>query len=178
MDSSKAQYDGHAWVPIDDDNTWTWSFSVNPHQPYSVEELEFHGGLNGLWGPIDERHHPLLSHANHFMIDRERQRTHNFTGINGIPNQDAAVLESMQPRIDWDREHLGHSDLAIVKFRRLLLRLAGELAEGSVPRAAQDGSLYNVRSASVVLPDNVPLAVGAAQLMRGGAINSTKGETK
>ena len=84
----------------------------------------------------------------------------------------------MQSRIDWDREHLGHSDLAIVKFRRLLLRLAEELAEGKLPAAAQDGSLYNVRSASVVLPDQVPLTSGGAQLMRGAAINSTEGEAQ
>jgi phenylpropionate dioxygenase-like ring-hydroxylating dioxygenase large terminal subunit len=168
-ESSRAPYDGHAWVPIDDDHTWTWSFSANPHVPYSEEERDFHGGPNGLWGPIDGHYHPLLNITNDFRIDREKQGTHNFTGIDGIPNQDAAVLESMEPDLDWSREHLGHSDLAIVKFRRLLQRLAKELMEGRSPRAAANGALYNVRSASVVLPDTVPVAEGAAKLLQGGA---------
>ena len=33
-DSRNMGYGGHAWVPIDDDNTWTWNLSANPHRPY------------------------------------------------------------------------------------------------------------------------------------------------
>lgn len=166
-DSSAAPYDGHAWVPIDDDTTWTWSFGAQPHRPYTAEEYAFRAGPDGLWGPIDDAYRPLLNRANDYGIDRERQRRANFTGIEGIPNQDAAVQESMGPIVDRSRERLGTSDRAIVQFRRLLLRVARDLASGSEPAAAGHGLWYNVRPASVLLDRGTPIAEGASRLLRG-----------
>src|SRR5262245_47780798 len=34
-DSRDCEYSGHAYVPIDDEHSWLWSFSANPHRPYS-----------------------------------------------------------------------------------------------------------------------------------------------
>ena len=165
-ESSREPYDGHAWVPIDDHTTWTWSFSASPARPYSDEERETRGGRNGFWGPVDEAYLPLLSADNDYGIDREKQRHDNFTGITGIPNQDAAVQESMGALVDRSKENLGHSDRGIVNFRRLMLRLAKALAAGEVPEAARRGDLYRVRSASVVLPADVPVETGAAGLLK------------
>lgn len=168
--SGEAPYDGHAWVPIDDENVWTWSFSANPHRDFSQEELDFNGGPNGMWGPVDENYHPLLNMSNNYNIDRKMQRQDNFTGIRGIPNQDAAVQESMGPITDRSREHLGHSDRGIVLFRRLLVRLAKELDQGKLPQAAQHGEYYNVRSASVTLPRSTPMEEGTAPYTAGAPL--------
>src|SRR5690606_15224494 len=42
-DSRALPYNGHAWVPIDDENTWTWSFGVSPDRDYTPEEAENFG---------------------------------------------------------------------------------------------------------------------------------------
>ena len=166
-DSGQAPYDGHAWVPIDDHTTWTWSFSAHPHRPYTDEEHAFHGGPNGMWGPIDENFKPIRNRENDYLLDRRKQREVNFTGIDGIPNQDAAVQESMGQIVDRRREHLGTSDRAIVNFRRLLLRLCADLEQGREPTAAGRGAEYNVRSASVIAPHGVDFESAAEKLMMG-----------
>jgi hypothetical protein len=85
------------------------------------------------------------------MFDLERQRKTNFSGIQGVRNQDAAVVESMGPIVDRTQEHLGHSDSGIAMFRRLMLRLANELADGREPDAAQRAEAFNIRSVSIIL---------------------------
>jgi len=164
-ESSREPYDGHAWIPIDDETTWTWSFSASPSRPYREEEMTFRGGRQGFWGPVDEQYRPLLCRANDYGLDRERQRHSNFTGIEGIPNQDAAVQESMGAIVDRTRERLGASDQAIVRFRRMMLRLAREVQQGTRPACCLNGSLYNVRPASIVLAQDVPVADGARDLL-------------
>jgi phthalate 4,5-dioxygenase oxygenase subunit len=162
-DSEGAAYYGHAWVPIDDENCWTWSFHANPKEEFTEGQREYFGGRGGFWGPVDEHYQPVLNMENDYGIDREKQRTESFTGIDGIQNQDAAVQESMGAIVDRTQEMLGHSDLAIVRFRRTLLRLAREMEQGRAPTAAQGGALYNVRPVTVLLPEDVPVEQGAAQ---------------
>lgn len=173
-ESSKEPYDGHAWVPIDDETTWTWSFSASPSRPYSDEERETRGGRKGFWGPVDESYLPLLNRENDYQIDREKQRRDNFTGITGIPNQDAAVQESMGSVVDRSKENLGHSDRGIVNFRRLMLRLARSLEAGEAPDVTRRGELYRVRSASIVLPVDVPVQDGAAPLLQASSAPEIK----
>jgi phthalate 4,5-dioxygenase oxygenase subunit len=54
----------------------------------------------------------------------------NHTGIAGIPNQDAAMWETMGPIADRTRERLGASDIAIVQFRRIMIEAAKKLRDG------------------------------------------------
>jgi hypothetical protein len=166
-DSTGTPYDGHAWVPIDDENTWTWSFGASPERDYTEEERAFQEGHDGMWGPIDESHQPLLNRSNDYGLDRSLQSRHNFTGIKGIPNQDCAVQESMGPITDRSRERLGSSDRAIVSFRRLLLGLTRALDEGVEPAATLRADVGNVRSVSIVAPRTVPLEALADRLLSG-----------
>jgi phenylpropionate dioxygenase-like ring-hydroxylating dioxygenase large terminal subunit len=171
-DSSQAPYSGHAWVPIDDENTWTWSFSANPHADYTDEEIAWHGGANGMWGPIDENYFPKQNRENDYLLDRKLQREASFTGIRGIPNQDAAVQESMGPRMDRSREHLGQSDSAVIAWRRMVLKMMRDLEKGIEPAAASHGEWYNVRSCATLLSRDTDWQQGAAWLLAGGQIKS------
>lgn len=168
-DSSHASYYGHVYVPIDDENTWNWSFTASPHAEYSQEEWSFQGGKAGFWGPVDDNYLPLFNDANDYLINRDKQRTDNFTGIDGIPNQDAAVQEGMGPIVDRTKEHLVTSDRGVMQFRRLMLRLAKNLMDGEEPKAAADSEIFNVRSVTCVLPASVPIWEGAKDLFRGTA---------
>jgi len=163
-------FGGHAWVPIDDENTWTWSFGVHPGRPFTAEEAEWTGGRNGTWGPIDENYRPLRNKDNKYLIDRERQREMSFTGIEGVPNQDAAVQESMGPIVDRSREWLGASDSAIIAWRKKILGLAKDLQNGQPPTMAANGAAYNRRSCSVMMDAETDWIEGAEPLVHGGPI--------
>lgn len=69
---------------------------------------------------------------NRFRQSRERMNEGNFTGIQGIPNQDIAMWVSMGARVDRSKDVLGASDLAIVEFRRLMVDAAVLAAEGEI----------------------------------------------
>ena len=70
---------------------------------------------------VDEHWVPLRNRANDYLIDREAQSTRSFTGIEGVSEQDAAIQDSQGFIADRTREHLGPTDLGIVRFRRCVL---------------------------------------------------------
>jgi phthalate 4,5-dioxygenase len=166
-DSSKSNINGHTFVPIDDDNTWVWSFSANPHREYTDKELEWHGGRDGYWGPVDENYMPRMNIYNDYGIDRAAQRDGLYSGIGSVPDQDAAVQESMGRIVDRSLELLGHSDRALITFRRRILQMAEDCAKGNPPEASKHGDWFNVRPATVILNRGVPFDQGAAKLLVG-----------
>ena len=75
--------------------------------------------------------------SNDYVIDRQMQKTKNFTGIVGINTQDFALQEGMGNIVDRSKENLGTSDKAIVQMRRLLLE---SLARSGPPVYATIGN--------------------------------------
>ena len=91
---------------------------------------------------------------NDWLIDRETQRTRNFTGINGVNAQDRAVQESMGTVVDRSREHLGPADRAIIAARKLLAEAVRSVQEGEAPRGSGE-SYYNIRAAEKIFPTSL-----------------------
>ena len=91
----------------------------------------------------------MRNKANEYQLDRELQRTYNFTGIYGVNDQDRAIEEGMGPIQDRTTEHLGTSDTAIIAARRGLMRAARELQQGIEPFQASHGDIYRVRAMDV-----------------------------
>jgi phthalate 4,5-dioxygenase len=140
---------GHFWVPVDDVTVSVFNFfySADPaiaiDRPYIMEQEAAYGR-----GPDDLRPDLRLkkSLANDFLIDRDVQRTHTFSGISGVNTQDVAVQEGMGPIVDRSQEHLGSTDRAIVTMRRLLLEATRTVEAGGVPKGA-DPSTYRLMRA-------------------------------
>ena len=93
-----------AWVPMDDTHTMFFSFGAR----------SLGAGFGSL--PVKEnstdwfgRFRPLADQTNDYLIDREVQRTRDFTGIPGIHTQDKAITESMGPILNRERERPRHS---------------------------------------------------------------------
>ncbi|MGH7035721.1 MAG: Rieske 2Fe-2S domain-containing protein [Stellaceae bacterium] len=148
-----------AWVPLDDEHTWVYRVEYNPWRPISDhEKYEFDNvGFKTLnVENISGTYMPVRNKSNDYLIDRQLQRTYNFTGIKGTNAQDAAAIENQGPTPIADRtlEHLGSGDLAIIQMRRKFLRVLQELGEGIEPVPALKGSLYRVRPIAVTLEDN------------------------
>lgn len=151
------QYMTHRmWVPIDDHHCSIICVTYHNGRPCTEQEVKnWRAGLEGHPALEPGSYTPVANKSNDYLIDRERQRSVNFSGMPGIRAEDAAVVESAGAISDRTKEHLGTSDAAVIKMRRLLIDGAKGLMEGIEPHAAQGGSIYAIRSHSVILEDPV-----------------------
>jgi phthalate 4,5-dioxygenase oxygenase subunit len=111
-------------VPIDDTHTMFWHVRANLERPYSEEEEKVHRQAAGLVPGvgIDATFNRTASRENLWLQDREEMRFGDrLSGMLGTVNEDHAVQESMGPIVDRTNEHLGASDQAVIRFRRLML---------------------------------------------------------
>jgi phthalate 4,5-dioxygenase len=113
--------------------------------------LRYHQNGTGWY----DRFRFIQDRQNDYLIDREKQRVNqSYTGIDGVPVQDAAATESMGPIADRSIEHLGSSDAMIIRTRRRLLQAVRALEQGVVPPGVDDPEVYRVRSGGVILPED------------------------
>lgn len=116
-------------VPINDTETAFHFIAWGDRKTPTTEEWRrFNHAVPGE--DLDPKWRPLRTLENDFLQDREAMAAGNFTGIQGIPNQDIAMWVSMGPRVERHSDTLGASDLAIVEFRRLMVDAARSVAEG------------------------------------------------
>jgi phthalate 4,5-dioxygenase len=141
----------NAFVPRDDVSTWhiQWFFDpTNPIDvPYRIEE-------GGHW--IDTDYRKLRNINNWYLQDRQMMRTENMSGIKGILTQDHAVNETQGAILDRTQEYLGSSDVAIVAWRRQMIRTARAFASsGTVPEVLSADLPWNrIKSATVMFPSS------------------------
>jgi phthalate 4,5-dioxygenase len=161
---------GRAWVPVDDFNTTTFAYSFRVDRPLDAAELKM--ASEGAHFPprmrkgtvqLEAGHRidtflPLADSENDYLVDRERQRSVNFTGIFGVNEQDRAMQESLRSEsgfrgiVDRSRERLVRSDVAIVTARRRLLSMVRALQNGIEPAEASRPEAFAVRAISKITP--------------------------
>lgn len=142
-------------VPIDDENCWFFWVRWNPFVPLTQSEIDTYKMMQASLAPVT--YLGQANKRNDYMIDREMQRTVNYTGIpqNNARAQDAAMTDSMGEISDRENEHLGTTDMAIIRMRRRLIQAAQDLQEGVEPFAASHPEVYKVRSGGAVLPRDI-----------------------
>ncbi len=153
-----------AWVPMDDTHTMFVSLMWKKHPP-SLGPDKFGRQMPGFSRVFEYlpntsdwygRWRLTRREANDWLIDRKAQAEGgNYTGIDGIHAQDQAITESMGGITDHLFEHLGPSDMMIMRTRRRLLQVARALAKnGTVPPGVDDPeTMYAVRSGDFVTDD-------------------------
>jgi phthalate 4,5-dioxygenase len=158
---------GHAWVPIDDENCIVWSFTHHPTRALTAAELETMrngGGIHVKLIPGTIR--PVVNKDNDYMMDRAEQRAgKTYCGVRTIAMQDAAIQESMGPIQDRTKENLVSTDNGVIMARRRLRRAVLNLQQGIAPEAL-DPATHRVRSASIVLPETVAFHEAAADALK------------
>jgi phthalate 4,5-dioxygenase len=109
------------FVPVDDVHTMFYGvfFSQDGNPVDEDAQRRKHHVVPGA--DLDRNWFRRASVDNWFMQDRELMRNGSYTGIKGFTNQDMACQESMGPVVDRTREHLGTSDIAIIRMRRRML---------------------------------------------------------
>ena len=144
---------GHAWVPIDDENCFAWTFSYHPARPLNELELDvMHKGGSLHVQQIPGTFRPVANRDNDYLMDRTAQEAGTaYSGVKGIALQDASLQESMGPISDRSRENLVMTDRAIGMARRQLRKAALDLENGKRPPGLDTDS-QAVRSASFLLP--------------------------
>jgi len=133
-----------AWVPMDD--THVMAFQIR-------RKVAGRNGVDGMPDPANDylpnttdwfgRWRLTVNPGNDHGLDRERQRSSNYSGIVGITQQDQAITESMGPIANRSKEHLAPSDRMIMLTRRRLIDAAVKLRDEKIaPPAAGKPSLY------------------------------------
>jgi phenylpropionate dioxygenase-like ring-hydroxylating dioxygenase large terminal subunit len=159
----------HMYTPIDDNLTMHWGLRWHPTKTLegprrlnqNVTKIPDQHGMGPMKPTQHGRPYPdwwlVADRANDFLMDREVQRTMNFTGIPTIRLQDVAMTVGMGSITPRHREHLGTTDTMIIMTRRKLIKAARALAEQGIdPPASRNPSAYRARSCSTVLPDYIP----------------------
>jgi len=149
------------WVPMDDHHTMFYILDkpetdsqrikgkrlIQPNVP-----LEPTNGTGWF-----DRFNLVQRAENDYLIDRDRQRSgSSYTGITGVFSEDHAVTETMGPVLVRALEHVGTSDVMVIRIRSRLIEAARALAEKDIsPPGVDDPWVYRTRSASCVLPTGV-----------------------
>ena len=158
---------GHAWVPVDDENCMSWCMTHHPTRPLTDLELDTmrHGGgihVNLIPGTI----RPVVNKDNDYLMDRAAQRANKtYCGVKGIAMQDAAIQESMGLIQDRTTENLVSTDNGVI-LARARLRKAALAAQEGKDVDGLNPETQAVRSASIVLPENVPFHEAVAGALR------------
>jgi hypothetical protein len=150
-------------VPVDDVTTYRYNFTTQPPQNprglggppfFTYEKYPFEMMRTAGDGPTGDMLRNY-TRANDYGIDRVAQKGTSFSGIPDFRSQDNMATETAGPIYDRTREHLGSTDVAVIRMHRLLLRAAKALRDhGERPPALSgSGDFRSIRGAEKVLAD-------------------------
>jgi hypothetical protein len=164
----------HMWVPMDDENCWSWNINFYPHQPLSDDERREMAAGAGIHAPlIPGTFRPVANQDNDYLIDRRAQKERRmYSGVAGLGMQDSSLQESMGPIQDRTRERLVRTDQAIILARRRLHQAAMAIDAGA-QLPALDPATHHVRSGSVLLDKDTDVQHWARDALqaRAGELN-------
>jgi hypothetical protein len=159
-------------VPMDDEHTMRYQLGVR-----DAKRPDQKVGMGSLMSPTLPnttdwfgRWRSPRNASNDYLLDRGMQRRgESFTGIDAIDIEDIAMTELMGPIFDRTGEHLGSTDMAVIRLRRRLLTAARALAaEGRTPPGVDDPGVYQQRSGGVVLHKDDDWLEATAEVRRAG----------
>ncbi|WP_028927280.1 Rieske 2Fe-2S domain-containing protein [Pseudonocardia acaciae] len=122
-----------AYVPEDDHNTAMYFVIADRENPIGEDlRAALRTALGMVPGvDLDAGLRRVRRAENGWLQDREAMgRGETFTGIAGVNAEDQAVQESMGRLYDRGREHLGTSDVAVIRMRRIMINAARRYLRG------------------------------------------------
>lgn len=126
-----------AFVPIDDHTTMFYFIHYRTGDEELPEAEHEHIRQYSAVQTLDSEWRLPYSIENWWGQDRAAMESGaSFTGLPGVQVEDFAAQESMGTIVDRSKEHLGTSDIAVIRMRRLLLDGVRKLHDGD-PLLAQ-----------------------------------------
>ena len=150
-------------VPSDDVTTYRYNFTTQPpanprgyggplfftYEKYPFEMLPPGGVVPRTY-----------TRENDYQISRVAQKGTSYSGIADFRSQDAMATETAGPIYDRTTEHLGSTDVALIRMHRQVLRAAkalaaagGDAAAAGLPALGGAGDFQAIRGAEKVLAD-------------------------
>ena len=114
-------------VPVDDENCYWFSMFTSFGKPVDKELMR----AQRLKEHRLPDYAPLKNKRNNYGFDPDEQRTTTYTGMGlDINVHDQWAVESMGSIQDRTDEHLGKTDIAIIRYRRMLRAAIKSVEEG------------------------------------------------
>jgi phthalate 4,5-dioxygenase oxygenase subunit len=109
------------FVPVDDNNTMLFDI-YHAQNGTPVDEDALRKSLCAVKGvDLDDDYYRIATRENKWLQDRAAMKKDSWTGVAGFQNQDIMAQESMGPIVPRQLEHLGTSDIAIIRMRKRVL---------------------------------------------------------
>ncbi|MFN2460380.1 MAG: Rieske 2Fe-2S domain-containing protein [Candidatus Velthaea sp.] len=145
------------FVPVDDEHTMFYDFFFT-QDGAALDEVALRRELKAEPGAdLDSRWFRRGSVENGWNQDRAAMKRGSWLGIEGFQNQDMACQESMGTVVDRTREHLGTSDVAIIRLRRRMLDAVRRFQNGKPLIGHENPIAYErLRSEQKVIPIEQP----------------------
>jgi phthalate 4,5-dioxygenase len=135
------------FVPVDDERTMLFDV-FHSQNGTPVDAAALRRSLHNEPGTdLDAEWYRFARRDNRWNQDRAAMKNGSWTGIAGFQNQDIAAQESMGAIVDRSGEHLGTSDIAVIRMRRRMLETVRRFRVGE-PLVGQDGTIAFERLAS------------------------------
>jgi phenylpropionate dioxygenase-like ring-hydroxylating dioxygenase large terminal subunit len=153
-----------AWVPMDDNRTMFFVMGARGSVGAGIDLREVQPNRTDWYG----RFALPQNASNDYMIDRQKQRSmQSYTGLSSVHLEDLAITESMGTLLDRANEHLGTSDVMVIRVRRRLIAAAQALRDqGETPPGAENPRVYRTRSGSVFLPKDADWVAATEDLRK------------
>ena len=146
---------GHARIPIDDHRRWVYTYTWHPTRPLTEAEVASMRVGNANYAElIPGTYRPRHNRSNDYNADPDfLPNAPPWQRVTTIQEQDLSMMENLGPSSLFDRtkEHLGSSDIAVIRVRRRLIAAARNRAKDGA-RPGTDPSSYGVRQISTLLP--------------------------
>lgn len=152
------------FVPIDDASTMFYFVKARTDAPMSDAERTIHEERSQMRPGLDmDANFRKFRTRENDWLQGEGDEPFALR-VPGVAMQDMVVQESMGPVFDRSLEHLGASDAAVLRFRRLMLESVQRMTQqGEAPLGLREPIQYNaVRGEDRLLPRAAPWqSVGA-----------------
>jgi phthalate 4,5-dioxygenase oxygenase subunit len=150
------------YVAIDDEHAMLYYVRWKYDAPLTPAERETQFRQTGMRPGVDvdpaREWQKTANPSNLWMQDRAAmQRGDHYTGIYGVNIEDMAAQESMGAIFDRTKEHLGTSDVAVIRMRHLLIDGVRRFATGEPPLGlARPVDYGKLRAQEGIIPIDTP----------------------
>jgi phenylpropionate dioxygenase-like ring-hydroxylating dioxygenase large terminal subunit len=124
LEGNPEGYTIHAHVPVDDEHSLRFNILFRRNRAVKEAERRLDDEFNPDFTKVRNIH-------NNYLINRAEQRRETFIGLGkNFVIHDSCATESMGPRYDRSREHLGVSDVTVIALRKRLLQIIRDFQAG------------------------------------------------